>query len=106
MHSLIIFALRQGLLSATVFPAFRAVSAQLKAVLPRLSTGTQSQRQAALLVSCHTVIRFCDTDHGVWKLPAGSEYYRRCLRSHTTTDMTPDVRQLLLSEPQSRGVLI
>ena len=29
-------------------------------------------------------------DAGVWKLPDGDEYYRYCLRSHTTTDMTPE----------------
>ena len=29
------------------------------------------------------------TDHGVWKLPNGDEYYRRCLEFHTTTKMTP-----------------
>ncbi len=30
------------------------------------------------------------TDAGVWKLPEGDEYYRYCLRSHTTSNMTPE----------------
>jgi len=30
-----------------------------------------------------------DTNHGVWKLPNGDEFYRLALRFFTTTDMTP-----------------
>ena len=29
-------------------------------------------------------------DDGVWKLPAGGEYYAFCLRQHTTTNLTAD----------------
>ncbi len=29
------------------------------------------------------------TDDGVWKLPDGDAYYAHCLRSNTTTDLTP-----------------
>jgi uncharacterized protein (DUF885 family) len=29
------------------------------------------------------------TDDGAWKLPDGEAYYAYCLRSHTTTDLTP-----------------
>ncbi len=36
---------------------------------------------------------------GVWKLPNGAAYYAHCLRSNTTTDMTPDqVHQTGLEE--------
>ncbi|MBE0433794.1 DUF885 family protein, partial [candidate division WOR-3 bacterium] len=31
-----------------------------------------------------------DDRAGVWKLPAGDAYYRYCLRTHTTTDLTPE----------------
>jgi uncharacterized protein (DUF885 family) len=31
-----------------------------------------------------------DENAGVWKLPNGDEYYRYCLHTHTTTDMTPE----------------
>jgi uncharacterized protein (DUF885 family) len=31
-----------------------------------------------------------DERAGAWKLPGGDEYYRYCLRHHTTTTMTPD----------------
>lgn len=30
------------------------------------------------------------TDHGVWKLPNGDQYYRLCLEYHTTTKMSPE----------------
>jgi uncharacterized protein (DUF885 family) len=39
------------------------------------------------------------TNHGVWKLENGEEYYRWILRFHTTTDMTPEeVHNLGLNE--------
>jgi uncharacterized protein (DUF885 family) len=39
------------------------------------------------------------TDDGVWKLPNGAAYYAHCLRSNTTTDMTPEqVHQTGLKE--------
>jgi uncharacterized protein (DUF885 family) len=30
------------------------------------------------------------TDHGVWKLPRGHEYYKTLVKRHTTTDFTPE----------------
>ena len=40
-----------------------------------------------------------DTNHGVWKLPDGEEYYALKLREHTTTDITADeVHDLGLAE--------
>ncbi len=30
------------------------------------------------------------TNHGIWKIPGGDDYYRYLLRFHTTTDMTPE----------------
>ncbi len=39
------------------------------------------------------------TDDGVWKLPEGDAYYTHCLRSNTTTEMTPQqVHEIGLSE--------
>lgn len=39
------------------------------------------------------------TDDGVWKLPDGDAYYAYCLRSNTTTDMTPqEVHEIGLRE--------
>jgi uncharacterized protein (DUF885 family) len=29
-------------------------------------------------------------NHGVWNLPGGDEYYAHCLRSNTTTELSPD----------------
>ena len=38
-------------------------------------------------------------DDGVWKLPDGDAYYTHCLRSHTTTDLSPEeVHQTGLQE--------
>ncbi len=38
-------------------------------------------------------------DAGVWKLTNGDEYYKFCLRHHTTTNMTPDeIHELGLKE--------
>ena len=31
-----------------------------------------------------------DDRAGLWKLPGGDEYYKYCLKHHTTTNMTPD----------------
>jgi len=40
-----------------------------------------------------------DDRAGVWKLSDGDEYYRYCLRYHTTTEMTPEaIHQLGLKE--------
>ncbi len=40
-------------------------------------------------------------DAGVWKLPDGEEYYRYCLKVHTTTDIPPDtIHQMGLKEVQ------
>lgn len=40
-----------------------------------------------------------DDRAGVWKLPDGDEYYRHCLRTHTTTDLTPEeIHELGLAE--------
>jgi uncharacterized protein (DUF885 family) len=39
------------------------------------------------------------TDDGVWKLPDGDAYYAHCLRSNTTTDLTPaQVHEIGLKE--------
>ena len=39
------------------------------------------------------------TDDGVWKLPDGDAYYVHCLRSNTTTDLTPaEVHEIGLRE--------
>lgn len=39
------------------------------------------------------------TEDGVWKLPAGEQYYAYCLRSSTTTDYTPEqVHEIGLAE--------
>lgn len=38
-------------------------------------------------------------DAGVWKLPDGDEYYKYCLRYHTTTTLSPEeIRQIGLKE--------
>ncbi len=51
-------------------------------------------------------------DAGVWRLPDGDAYYRTVLRSHTTTNLTPDeVHAMGLSEvariqAEMRGILV
>ncbi|MDH4210895.1 MAG: DUF885 domain-containing protein [candidate division WOR-3 bacterium] len=45
------------------------------------------------------LLQKADQNAGVWKLPDGDEYYRYCLRNHTTTNMTPEqVHNLGLEE--------
>jgi len=40
-----------------------------------------------------------DTNHGVWALPAGDDYYAHMLKQHTTTDLSPDqIHELGLKE--------
>jgi len=44
------------------------------------------------LIECISIIRrSADRNAGVWKLPGGDEYYRYCLRAHTTTQLTPEM---------------
>ena len=43
-----------------------------------------------LLNILHEDLSIDKSDHGVWKLPNGDEYYRLCLEFHTTTKMSPD----------------
>ena len=43
------------------------------------------------LIDCFTKLEKKATEnHGVWNLPDGDEFYAHCLRSNTTTDLTPD----------------
>ena len=43
------------------------------------------------LIEYHEHIeKIATKDDGVWKLPEGDKYYAHCLRSNTTTDLTPD----------------
>ncbi len=50
-------------------------------------------------------------DDGVWKLPDGGEYYAHCLRSSTTTDMTPEqvhetgVKEVARIESEMKAIL-
>ncbi|ACI99365.1 DUF885 domain-containing protein [Rhodospirillum centenum] len=54
------------------------------------------ERLLALLASLEAR---AGTDDGVWKLPQGEDYYRACVRRHTTLPMTPDeVHEFGLSE--------
>ncbi|UJR37765.1 hypothetical protein I4U23_030458 [Adineta vaga] len=41
-----------------------------------------------LLNILHEDLSNAKTDHGVWKLPNGDQYYKLCLEYHTTTNMT------------------
>ncbi|CAF0969874.1 unnamed protein product [Adineta ricciae] len=43
-----------------------------------------------LLNVLHEDLSNAKTDHGVWKLPDGDEYYKLCLQYHTTTNMTAE----------------
>jgi uncharacterized protein (DUF885 family) len=42
------------------------------------------------LVGVRNMVGMDALDDGVWSLPDGEEYYRRCLVLHTSTNMTPD----------------
>lgn len=82
--------------------------------IPRLSARSRQklcdQVVAALKTDVYpayrSLIEHLDVAHqaaddraGVWKLPDGDEYYRYCLRSHTTADLTPDeIHELGLAE--------
>ena len=52
-----------------------------------------------------------NTDDGVWKLPDGDAYYAHCLRSQTTTDLTPaqvheiGLREVERIEKEMRAIL-
>ena len=62
--------LKKGVISGIekhVYPAYRKLLAYLEKLQERATT-----------------------DHGVWKLKNGDDYYRWILRYHTTTDMTPE----------------
>lgn len=43
-----------------------------------------------LLNVLHEDLSNATTDHGVWKLPNGDEYYRLCLKYHTTSNLSPE----------------
>jgi uncharacterized protein (DUF885 family) len=63
-------------MTATVYPAYRQLAAQLEAWLPEVKT-----------------------NHGAWALPDGAAYYAYQLRENTGTDMTPEqIHQLGQSE--------
>ncbi len=63
-------------ISADVYPAYRELIAYFTALAPK-----------------------AQGNHGVWNLPDGEAYYAWCVRSHTTSDMTPDqVHELGLAE--------
>jgi len=44
----------------------------------------------ALIAYCKELLTTIQTNHGVWALPNGEEYYRYALKKHTTTDLTAD----------------
>ena len=39
---------------------------------------------------CKELLNSAQTDHGVWALPDGEEWYAYLLKAHTTTNLTPD----------------
>ena len=43
-----------------------------------------------LIACCADLEQAATDDDGVWKLPDGDAYYAHCLRSSTTTDLTPE----------------
>ena len=52
-----------------------------------------------MIEQVESMLQMADQHAGVWKLPDGDEYYSYCLRTHTTTDMTPEqVHELGLKE--------
>ncbi|UCD05860.1 MAG: DUF885 domain-containing protein [candidate division WOR-3 bacterium] len=52
-----------------------------------------------MIEQVESMLQKADQHAGVWKLPDGKEYYSYCLRTHTTTDMTPEqVHELGLKE--------
>lgn len=52
-----------------------------------------------LIDHCHKMSSSANDDAGVWKLPEGDEYYKFCLKNHTTTDLTPEeIHQMGLKE--------
>lgn len=66
----------QNEIEQTVYPTYQALIAYF----------TELERKAT-------------EDDGVWKLPDGAAYYAHCLRSHTSTDLTPEeVHQTGLQE--------
>ncbi len=53
----------------------------------------------AFIEHIDVALQSANHDAGVWKLPDGSEYYRYCLRSHTTTDLSPaEIHEIGLAE--------
>lgn len=54
---------------------------------------------ARMIEQVEIMLQNSDQHAGVWKLPDGDEYYAYCLRTHTTTNMTPEqVHELGLEE--------
>lgn len=45
---------------------------------------------ARLIEHVASIREISDQNAGVWKLPEGDDYYQYCLRSHTTTNMSPE----------------
>jgi uncharacterized protein (DUF885 family) len=62
-----LLAAAEAEIQRTVYPAYRSLIEYLAALEKKAST-----------------------DDGVWKLPDGEAYYAHCLRSNTTTEMTPE----------------
>ena len=53
----------------------------------------------AFIEHIDVALQSANHDAGVWKLPEGSEYYRYCLRSHTTTDLSPaEIHEMGIAE--------
>lgn len=99
--------------AATEHPLYTVLETKL-AALKRLSPAGRSRILARAALAINSSVypaygRFIEyygslkakatDDDGAWKLPDGEAYYRYCLRSHTTTDMSPeDVHSIGLAE--------
>ena len=52
-----------------------------------------------MIARAQKIVDMKDSRAGVWKLPDGDEYYKVCLKSHTTTDLTPEeIHQIGIKE--------
>jgi uncharacterized protein (DUF885 family) len=60
---------------------------------------------------CQELLESVQTDHGVWALPDGDEWYAYLLRAHTTTNLTPDqvydmgIQEVARLESEMRALL-